>query len=65
VHSDESSAADSPFDAADDIDEAALAQVMRAVPLGAAVLAGSAVALLVLGYVLVYLLVFIPRGTVG
>jgi hypothetical protein len=65
VHSDEPSAADSPFDAADDIDEAALAQVMRAVPLGAAVLAGSTVALLVLGYVLVYLLVFIPRGTVG
>jgi hypothetical protein len=65
VHFDEPSAADSPFDAADDIDEAALARVMRAVPLGAAVLAGSAVALLVLGYVLVYLLVFIPRGTVG
>jgi hypothetical protein len=65
VHFDEPSAADSPFDAADDIDEAALARVMRAVPLGAAVLAGSAVALLVLGYVLVYLLIFIPRGTVG
>ena len=65
MHSDEPFAADSPFDAADDLDEAALARVMRVVPLGAAVLAGSAVALLVLGYVLVYLLVFIPRGTVG
>jgi hypothetical protein len=62
---DTSSAADSPFEAADDIDETALAEVMRSVPLGAAVLAGTMVALLVLGYLAVYLLVFIPRGTVG
>jgi hypothetical protein len=47
------------------VDEAALAAVMRHVPLGAGVLAGAAVALLVLGYLLIYLLVFIPRGTVG
>jgi hypothetical protein len=60
-----SSAADSPFDAADEVDEAALAAVMRYVPLGAGVLAGTAVALLVLGYLLIYALVFIPRGTVG
>ena len=60
-----SSAADSPFETADDIDETALVSVMRSVPLGAAVLAGSAVALLVLGYLAVYLLVFLPRGTVG
>ena len=65
MQSDTSSAADSPFDAADDINETALADVMRSVPLGAAVLAGTAVALLVLGYLAVYLLVFIPRGTVG
>jgi hypothetical protein len=65
VHSDESSAADSPFDVADEVDDAALAAVMRDVPLGADVLAGAAVALLVLGYLLIYLLVFIPRGTVG
>lgn len=65
MQSDTSSAADAPFDAADDIDETALADVMRSVPLGAAVLAGTAVALLVLGYLAVYLLVFIPRGTVG
>jgi hypothetical protein len=64
VHSDQSSA-DSPFELADDVDEAALARVMRVVPLGAGVLAGGAVALLVLGYLLIYLLVFIPRGTVG
>ena len=65
MQSDTSSAADSPFDAADDINETALADVMRSVPLGAAVLAGTAVALLVLGYLAVYLLIFIPRGTVG
>jgi hypothetical protein len=65
VHSSEPSAADSPFDVADEVDDAALAAVMRHVPWGAGVLAGVAVALLVLGYLLIYLLVFIPRGTVG
>ena len=49
----------------DQIDEAALADVMRVVPLGAGVLAGTAVALLVIGYLAIYLLVFLPRGTVG
>ena len=34
-------------------------------PLGAAVVAGTAVALLVVGYLAIYLLVFLPRGTVG
>ena len=51
--------------APDHMDEAALARVMRVVPLGAALLAGSAVALIVIGWLLIYLLVFIPRGTVG
>ena len=59
------SAADSPSEVADEVDEAALVRAMRLVPLGAAVLAGSAVALLVIGYLLIYLLVFIPRGSVG
>ncbi|MEJ0078451.1 MAG: hypothetical protein WDO17_24010 [Alphaproteobacteria bacterium] len=49
----------------DHIDEAALAEVMRVTPLGAGVLAGTAVALLVLGYLAIYLLVFLPRGPVG
>ena len=65
MNSDQPSAADSDREVADDVDETALAAVMRTVPVGAAVLAGSAVALLVLGYLLVYILVFIPRGTVG
>jgi hypothetical protein len=49
----------------EEANEAALAEVMRAVPLGAGLLAGLAVALLVLGYLAIYLLVFIARGTVG
>jgi hypothetical protein len=65
VHSDQPSAADSNLEVADEVDEAALASVMETVPLGAGVLAGAAVALLVLGYLLIYTLVFIPRGTVG
>ena len=65
MHSDQPSAADDPAEVADDIDEAALARVMRTVPLGAAVLAGSMVALLVIGYLLIYSLIVIPRGTVG
>jgi hypothetical protein len=65
MHFDQPSAADSNLEVADDVDETALASVMKTVPLGAGVLAGSAVALLVLGYLLIYLLVFIPRGTVG
>ena len=64
MQSDQSSA-DSKLEVADQVDEAALASAMRTVPLGAAVLAGSMVALLVLGYLLIYTLVFIPRGTVG
>jgi hypothetical protein len=50
---------------ADHVDEAALAEVMRVTPLGAAVVAGTAVALLVLGYLAIYLLIFLPRGAVG
>jgi hypothetical protein len=65
VKSNQPSASDSPDEVADDVSETALPEVMRMVPLGAGVLAGAAVALLVLGYLAIYLLVFIPRGTVG
>jgi len=58
-------AADNSLEEHDDIDEAALAAVLRIVPLGAAMLAGSAVALVVLGYLVIYLFVFLPRGVVG
>jgi hypothetical protein len=62
---DQPSAADVPSEVADDVDEARLAEVMRVVPLGAGVLAGTAVALLVIGYLAIYLLVFLARGVVG
>ena len=65
VGADQPSAADAPSEVADHVDEAALAQVMRVVPLGAAVLAGTTVALLVIGYLAIYLLIFLPRGAVG
>ena len=65
IGADQPSAADAPSEVADDVDEAALAQVMRVVPLGAAVLAGTTVALLVIGYLAIYLLIFLPRGAVG
>jgi hypothetical protein len=60
-----SSAADSSSEVTDQVDEAVLAQVMRVVPLGTAVLAGTAVALTVLGYLAIYLFIFLPRGPVG
>jgi len=62
---DRSPAPEPPSETTDHIDEVALAEVMRVTPLGAGVLAGSAVALLVLGYLAIYLFVFLPRGPVG
>jgi hypothetical protein len=59
------SAADCPSEVPDEVDEAALAEAMRLVPLGAGVLAGAAVALMVLGYLAIYLFVFLARGPVG
>jgi hypothetical protein len=65
ISANQTSASDVPPEVPDQVDEAALAEVMRVVPLGAGVLAGTAVALLVLGYLAIYLLVFLPRGPVG
>jgi hypothetical protein len=65
MHADESTAAGPSSEVTDEVDEVALARVMRTVPVGAGVLAGLAVALLVLGYLLIYIFVFIPRGSVG
>jgi hypothetical protein len=65
VSGNEPSTTDVRSEAADQVDEAALAQVMRVVPLGAGILAGATVALLVIGYLLIYLLIFLPRGAVG
>jgi hypothetical protein len=57
--------ADDPSEIPDEVDEAALGEVMHVVPLGAGVLAGAAVALMVLGCLAIYLFVFLPRGPVG
>ena len=65
IAANQSSTADVASDGADQVDEAALTEVMRVVPLGAGVVAGVAVALLVIGYLAIYLLVFLPRGGVG
>ena len=65
VAADEPSAAGVRSEVADEVDDAALAEVMRVVQLGAGVLAGAAVALLVIGYLAIYLLVFLARGVVG
>ena len=59
------SAADRPEDVFDGVNEADLERALAEAPKGATALAGATVALLVIGWVLIYLLVFVPRGTVG
>jgi len=46
-------------------DEANLERVMREVPRGALALAGLAVGLLLLAWLLIFSFVFLPRGMVG
>jgi hypothetical protein len=41
------------------------ARLLAAVPRGAAWLAGTAVALLLVAWFLIWLLIYIPRGTIG
>ena len=41
------------------------AQLLTAVPMGAAWLAGTAVALLLIAWFLIWLLIYLPRGTIG
>jgi hypothetical protein len=48
-----------------DGEQDALAQVMREVPRGALALAAFAVGLVFLGWLLIYALVFLPRGMVS
>jgi hypothetical protein len=53
-------------EAADDgIDPKALQEALAQTPGGAFALAGLAVGLLMLGWLAMYLLVFLPRGEVG
>lgn len=41
------------------------AQLLAAVPMGAAWLAGTAVALLLLAWFLIWLFIYLPRGAIG
>ena len=50
---------------AEDVGIAAESARLQAVPQGAFALAGAAVGLLLLGWLLVYFLIFLPRGPVG
>jgi hypothetical protein len=59
------SAAHSPENVAAPIDADAAAQALKHGPLGALTIASIAVALLFIGWLLFYFLLFIPRGPVG
>ena len=50
---------------ADDIDEAALERALEATPRGALAVSGLTVGLLLLAWLLMYALVFLPRGMVS
>jgi hypothetical protein len=52
-------------DAGEDLDEERLEIALREVPKGALALAGLTVGLLMLAWLLIYVLVFLPRGMVG
>jgi hypothetical protein len=49
----------------DDDDIAALEEALKEAPRGAIAVAGTAVILLMLCWLAIYLFVFLPRGTVG
>jgi hypothetical protein len=50
--------------ASDPVDDQDLERVLKTVPRGAFALAGAAVGLLVLAYLALYFLVFLPRGPI-
>ena len=62
---DQPSAAGAPSEVADDVDDAALARGDARRAAGRRCPGRTAVALLVIGYLAIYLLVFLPRGAVG
>jgi hypothetical protein len=49
----------------DEVDEAKLAQVLAEVPKGSAVVAGTAVVIVIAIWFAFYLFAFLPRGPVG
>ncbi len=54
-----------PADISDSINEADLEQALKIAPKGAFALAGAALALLMAAWLIVYFLVFLPRGPVS
>lgn len=52
-------------DLADSVSEAQLEQALKIAPKGALALAGTALALLMLAWLLLYFLVFLPRGAIS
>lgn len=57
--------ADRDDQADDDPDVAALEEALAQTPRGALAVAGISVALLMVGWFFVYLVIFLPRGSVG
>ena len=49
----------------DEVDEAKLAQVLAEVPKGSAIVAGTAVAIVVAIWFAFYFFAFLPRGPIG
>jgi hypothetical protein len=62
---DEPSAADDPDDVSDPVSTAALDAALERVPQGALALAALSVGTLLVAWLLVYFLVFLPRGAIG
>jgi hypothetical protein len=62
---DQPSAERRPEELSNAVTEADLAKVLEIVPKGALALAGGALGLLMLAWLAVYFLVFLPRGPVG
>ncbi len=59
------SAAERPESVADPVDAADLERALEVAPRGAVALAGTALGILMLCWLLVYFFVFLPRGAVG
>ncbi len=63
--SDQSSEIPSTSASSDPVTDAELEQVLKIVPKGALALAGAALSLLVLAWLAIYFLIFLPRGPIS
>lgn len=62
---DRSSDSPPPDEASDPVTDAALEEVLKTVPQGALALAGTAMGLLVLAWLAVYVFIFLARGPIS